>query len=33
MAEFLKAHWFEIVAFVDKIYAAIKAYILGTEAE
>ncbi len=33
MVEFLKEYWDEIVAFVDKIYAAIKAYILGTEAE
>jgi hypothetical protein len=31
MAEFLKAHWFEIVAFVDKIYAAIKAYFTDAE--
>lgn len=28
MADFLKEYWDEIVAFVDKIYAAIKAYIL-----
>jgi hypothetical protein len=28
MVDFLKEYWDEIVAFVDKIYAAIKEYIL-----
>ena len=33
MVEFLKKYWDDIVAYVDKIYAAIKAYILGKDAE
>lgn len=33
MVEFLKKYWNDIVAYVDKIYAAIKAYILAAEAE
>lgn len=31
MAEFLKEYWDEIVALVDKIYAAIKKLILDAE--
>lgn len=31
MADFLREYWDDIVAFIDKIYAAIKAYF--TEAE
>lgn len=33
MVDFLKEYWDEIVALVDKIYAAIKAYILNEDAE
>ena len=33
MIEFLKEYWDDIVAYVDTIYAAIKAYILGKAAE
>ena len=32
MAEFLKEYWDEIVALFDKIYAAIKDYLLKAEA-
>ena len=32
MEKFLAEYWDEIVAFIDKIYAAIKAYILKEEA-
>lgn len=32
MVEFLKEYWDEIVAIFDKIYAAIKEYILKEEA-
>ncbi len=32
MKEFLEKYWEEIVALFDKIYAAIKAYILDAEA-
>ena len=32
MIEFLKIYWDQIVDFVDKIYAAIKAYILENAA-
>ena len=31
MAEFLEKYWGDIVALIDKIYAAIKAYILKAE--
>lgn len=31
MAEFLQKYWKDIVALVDKIYEAIKAYILDNE--
>lgn len=33
MADFLKKYWDEIVALFDKIYAAIKEYVLKSEAE
>ncbi len=33
MAEFLKEYWDEIVELFDKIYAAIKAYLLKEDAE
>ena len=33
MAEFLKEYWDDIVALFDKIYAAIKEYILNAEKE
>ena len=33
MAEFLAKYWDEIVALVDKIYAAIKKLILAEEAK
>lgn len=33
MAEFLKEYWDDIVALVDKIYKAIKEYILSQDAE
>ena len=33
MAEFLAKYWDEIVALVDKIYAAIKEYILNANKE
>ena len=33
MADFLREYWDEIVALFDKIYAAIKAYILDAEKE
>ena len=32
MADFLKTYWDEIVALFDKIYAAIKEYVLKSEA-
>lgn len=32
MVDFLKEYWDEIVAFIDEIYFAIKALILGDEA-
>lgn len=32
MAEFLKKYWDEIVDLFDKIYAALKKYILDAEA-
>lgn len=31
MVEFLKEYWDDIVALIDKIYAAIKNYILENE--
>lgn len=33
MEKFLREYWDEIVALFDKIYAAIKAYILKEDAE
>ena len=33
MAEFLKKYWNDIVAIIDKIYAAFKDYILNKDAE
>ena len=33
MVEFLREYWDDIVALIDKIYAAIKAYILDAEKE
>jgi hypothetical protein len=33
MEKFIKEYWDEIVALFDKIYAAIKAYILKEDAE
>lgn len=33
MAEFLKEYWDEIVELFDKIYAAIKDYLLKEDAE
>lgn len=33
MADFLREYWDEIVALFDKIYAAIRDYVLDKEAE